>query len=201
MKKRNSILLVLSILLLLTVANNKIAGKTSEPSYKIASTHADYVVFEDLKELEEHADLIIKAKFSGDRELKNWYINDEIVETAAKSFVKVNKVYKGTLDEKIISIYEPAYLTEDTFVNIEGYNLLNEEGNYILFLRKNLVDETYVIVGMYQGKYNLNIDPAKKYQASKNKSIEKSILESYDYLGEEDQFYVLKQQVHKKYND
>jgi len=163
---------------------------------KIASTHADFIIYDSLSEVEKHADLIILAKFIGEREL-NEYKTEEGHTFLRNSIstIKILKSFKGEVDvDSTIQTFEPGYYQEkDSYVTIEGYNLMNEEGEYILFLKKNEAGPVHTIVGMYQGKYDLNMPD--QVTAKVNETDIKS-----EYLGENvEQFNKLKQEVIEKY--
>jgi hypothetical protein len=172
-------------------------------SSPVAILSADHMILDDLNTLEERSTLVVKAKFEGNRTLKEWteISTDVVIATGSESEIKVSKTLKGEIksNSPYIKIYEPAYFKDNVFVSVEGYNLMNEEKEYILFLRPMKDDETYVIVGMYQGKYDLSSSELVKY----DKSIEtyKDIKE-IEFIGEDIEFFnKLKTQVLKKYQE
>ena len=128
--------------------------------YSVAIQYASHFFIDDINTLEELSPLIVRAKYIGERALKEWIDipTGQVVAKGSESKVNITKIVKGEINNNssTISIYEPAYFVEDMFISIEGYNLVNEEGDYLLFLRPMSNEEAYAIVGMYQGKYNLN---------------------------------------------
>lgn len=166
---------------------------------KVATIMADYVICKDISEVEQHSDCIVLAQFTGQREIKNWTEEDgTVVNKSSISTVAVKKVYKGDMKTgDLVTVYEPGYFEGNEYYNIEGYNLMNNNGKYVLFLRKFVEGDTYTIVGMYQGKYDLNItDKAKTSEiAASYESVKNS-----EFFGENaEQFNKLKEQVVKKY--
>ncbi len=110
-------------------------------------------------------------------------------------------VLKGTLPKsqsKKITVYEPAYFEEGNYISVEGYNLMNDGNKYLLYLKPMIDDDSYVIVGMYQGKYALdspdlvkNTPNIKSYHDIKN----------VEYFGDNvEGFNKLKKQVKEKYH-
>jgi len=169
---------------------------TVKENIKIISTHADFIVHEELSEVEKNADLIVLAKFTGQREL-NEYKTEEGHTFLQNSIstVKILKSFKGDIDvDSTIQTFEPGYFQkENEYITVEGYNLMNENGEYILFLRKNTEGPVHTIVGMYQGKYD--VSKPNQVNARANQTDIKS-----EYLGENvEQFNKLKQEVMEKY--
>ncbi|MGZ0051407.1 hypothetical protein [Brevibacillus gelatini] len=173
-----------------------------QKDYRVAISQADFIQFENIEEVEKYSGYIVQAEFTGKRSLKEWNLGEGEVKTASKSEVKIQKVYKGSLEEgDKISVYEPAYFDGDVFDTIEGYNLMNEEGTYVLFLRDTGDKEGYAIIGMYQGKYDISagMQNTKAKQAQPDDTYRS--LEEREYFGENvEQFKKLKKEVLEKYN-
>ena len=109
--------------------------------------------------------------------------------------VKILKSFQGDIDvDSIIQTFEPGYFQkEDEYVTVEGYNFMNEDGEYILFLKKNIEGPVHTIVGMYQGKYDISTPNLVKTKVNQTDI-------GSEYLGEKvEQFNKLKQEVMKKY--
>ncbi|WAA10991.1 hypothetical protein [Fervidibacillus albus] len=184
-------------------ANTDRAEENNEEQYteaKVTVIEADYDLMENIQEVDQSSTLIVKGTFTGNRTLKEWVDEptNTVVATASKSDVQVEKVLKGELENKTISVYEPAYFQDQRFISIEGYNLMEKGHDYVLFLRPMKDDETYVIVGMYQGKYDLDVsEPVKQLQNIQTYEDIKGV----EYFGGNiDQFNELKSQVKKRYN-
>ncbi|KXG11171.1 hypothetical protein PNH38_01175 [Anoxybacillus rupiensis] len=194
------------VLLLVTIAAmisywhfSSVTYNNQSSQTKVAVLDADYDLMNDINEVDRNATLIVKGKFIGNRTLKEWVDEptNTVTATASKSEIRVEKVLKGELKKKEIAVYEPAYFMNDTFVSIEGYNLMQERHNYLLFLKPMIDDDTYVIVGMYQGKYDLDSpDPVKRISSIK----EYKNLKDIEYFGDHiEEFNKLKKQVKEKY--
>ncbi|WP_151735944.1 hypothetical protein [Paenibacillus tengchongensis] len=131
---------------------------SNPPPKKVYSANADYPVLDNVYQLADKADLIVIGKFTGDRTPKIYTDenNTPIIRASISSF-KINKVVKGSINDKNIFVIEPASDEDDAIYTIEGYNLMNTSDKYVLFLN-NSDEEGYRIVGMYQGQYNLSKD-------------------------------------------
>lgn len=170
--------------------------EASQPS--IASAHADFIIYESLSEIENYADLIVLARFTGERKMHEYKTSQGFtILKNSISTIETMKVYKGEASvDQSLQILEPGYYEnqeQEQYNTIEGYNLLNEAGEYVLFLRENDASSPYTIVGMYQGKYDLN--KPDQVNASTNQSDISS-----EYLGPNvEQFNKLKQEVLAKY--
>jgi len=143
----------------ITIAFIVTAGSTfsysKERELKVVSSSADYPQYHNVGQLDSRADLIIEGIFSGDRRVQHWYgADDQLIFSASLSTVSVAKRIKGSSEDNI-QIIEPAYLDKDTLYTVEGYNLMSTKSKYLLFLKQN-PDGTYMLLGMYQGKYNLD---------------------------------------------
>ena len=137
------------------------------------------------------------AKFTGE-----WELNEHKTEEGhtflknSISTVKILKSFKGDINvDSTIQTFEPGYFQkENEYVTVEGYNLMNEDGEYILFLKKNIEGPVHTIVGMYQGNYDVSTPKTVKAKVN-NTEIGR------EYLGENvEQFNKLKQEVMSKYH-
>ncbi|MBD3919349.1 hypothetical protein H8B09_11335 [Paenibacillus sp. PR3] len=178
---------------------NTVANYQEKNELKIVNNHAIHKNYKDLTELEEKADIIIKGRFTGER---NTNVirgsHGEVDYTNSISTINVSESFTGDVAKDTqIRIYEPGYVSNNTYFNVEGYNLLNENGEYILFLRSSN-NGIYSIVGMYQGKFDLKTP--NKITNTKISQLNGVILN--EYLGDNVEHYnSLKKQVVAKYND
>lgn len=129
--------------------------------------------------------------------LSLWEAEDD-VKMASKSEVQIKRVYGGDLAEgQMIDIYEPAFFQDDVFDTMEGYNLMNEEGEYVLFLRGTSDGDAFAIIGMYQGKYDISTSKLARQAQNGEKYQDVADLE---YFGDNvKHFNERKQEVLKKY--
>lgn len=194
-----SLLLVIVAVVLSYSQFSKANNNNHSSQAKVAVLEADYDLMNDINEVDKNSTLIVKGKYTGNRTLKEWIdeSTNTVTAVASRSEIHVEKVLKGVLKKDTITVYEPAYFKDDIFVSIEGYNLMEKGHNYLLFLRPMKNDETYVIVGMYQGKYDLDLsEPVKR--VSKIKKYED--LKGIEYFGENiEGFNKLKKEVKEKY--
>jgi hypothetical protein len=167
----------------------------AEQDIKINSSNAEkYPKYKSVQELEASSDLIVLASFTGERKV-NVYKGAQVETTYTNSIssIEIQKVFKGDIPEKTkVQTYEPGYIEKHTYNNVAGYNLVNNTGKYVLFLRKN-DNNIYTIVGMYQGKFDLNAPEQMLNNGVKTMS-------NSEYLGENvEHFNKLKQEVFAKY--
>ncbi|MEG0856445.1 MAG: hypothetical protein RSG52_08195 [Terrisporobacter sp.] len=91
----------------------------------------------NIKELEDISPVIVKVKVDSKspREMYEWTTLTKVI---------VEEVYKGELDKESIYIFEPfdAYSTNPMIYSLDGYNIMNEDSGYILFLR-DMKDSNY----------------------------------------------------------
>ncbi|WP_332648756.1 hypothetical protein [Lysinibacillus sp. 54212] len=179
--------------------NDKERSNVSQQLISLATGQAKFPLYKDLDELENTADTIVQVKFTGDRKIQNFEQNGIVIDSAAESEVKVKKVYKGNIEKgSTIVIYEPGFMKGEIYQNVDGYKNMNVKGNYILFLKEN-PDNTFVGLGVYQGKFDLDItDPVKQVKLE----MTKEEFESLDYVGEDpSHFNLLKEEVIQKYKN
>ncbi|MFD2169780.1 hypothetical protein [Tumebacillus lipolyticus] len=172
---------------------------------EVVTSQANYKVYENLSELEKDSDAIVLVKFTGERENYEVKQGDVLVDTLSKSTIDVKKAYVGDLKEGKTTVFEQGAIKSGKYHNVEGYKLMDEKGEYILFLRKNKDMDTYSMVGMHQGKYDLRITKKpEKYEESLEGAKKAFASSDYEYLGHDqefDKFYRLKGEVIKKYKD
>lgn len=114
---------------------------------------ASYITPKDLKELDEHSPIVVQGEFTGKRKVDK---DPNVVGPLTISEFKVDKVHKGSIDENIISVLEPFEVSDNNFINIEGYIPMEEDTEYVLFLRENntLDGNQYTIKFMSFGKFS-----------------------------------------------
>ncbi|MVO99809.1 hypothetical protein [Paenibacillus lutrae] len=148
------------------------------PVFKeVAITQADYRIYNNADELEKNSDYIVMAKFEGKRSSVDrksdggqFLLSDTLTE------MKVNRILKGDKDiSNFIIIYEPAFIKDGSLRSTEGYNLVKEGSEYILYLRKVAQGDKkeFMVVGMYQGKYDISrLEPVDTKTSYKNAQSE-----------------------------
>ncbi|MFD2168703.1 hypothetical protein [Tumebacillus lipolyticus] len=202
MKKR-VLLIVAAALVIGSVGYYSMKKEQNYENFGVATTSASFEHHESVDELADEAELIVLGSFTGKRE--NFVAKDgkgDYISTISKSVVKIDKVIKGDKKKNsTIEVFEDCYLTDNQrYIATEGYKWMNEDGKYLLFLTPGTSDNTYVIVGIYEGKFDLT----RKDRAKEHKDLKKAFLDpDVEFLGEDfelEHFYKLKGEALKKYN-
>ncbi len=167
--------------------------------------YAGYYFNNDIKNFEElfsNSDLVVSGIIEGERQKYNG---------AIKTSFKVNDVIKNSsevpnLPDKIF-IFEPSYFHFDNYYVQNGYNIMQNNNEYILFLKhiekpegydyKNDEAITFVPVSTYYGKFQLSNTEVPKvistnqqltYQDIKNQSVvteKQNVIETYQKIQSE----------------
>lgn len=179
--------------LILNIGNTEKIVAQSVPEVQVIQSAAKYKIYSNPDQLSNDSKLIVRAKYSGQRETKDFKsTTGTIIDTVSLTKINIQEVFKGDLKKgDSIKVYEPGYYdNQGTYYNTEGYNIMSETGDYILFLKPTQVDDSYVIIGGYQGKFDTNLADEGKQKALKDK----------DFVGYEvDKFVDLKKQVLLRY--
>lgn len=168
---------------------------------RVASGIADTDHFRLIDDLEKASELVVVATFTGERDLYQRDTESRHVLQLSQTTVRIEKVLKGNAQAgQEITVFEEGLMPEDDlYVTANGYKWMNEDGRYLLFLRSNPVNDTYLIVGIEQGKYDLNLkERAPEYENMKQAFLDPQV----EYMGrdfEYDDFYLLKEQAIRKY--
>ena len=165
--KKSYLIISLSIL----ICGTTYLSSESKDKITYQSMDATYRQPSDIKELEESSDYIIKAIYTGESEIDT---DEEVIAPSTISKVKVDKVYKGNLDESEISVLEPYTLEDNEFNNLSGYMPMTKDCEYVLFLRKNELPQgdQYTIISINYGKYNLSSDSSVKLHTNEIKHLD-----------------------------
>lgn len=209
MKRQYNILSISAVALLvisfLALSNNK--AKKVEDSVQYINLSAKVISYKDFNELDTSAELIIKGtKDHVVETIHNKNPEGEVLSYGTQSAIKVNKVFKS--DNKHIEDGSEIIVQENGAVNkteegtfvygIEGYQLMNENEEYLLFLDKSLTDSNiYFVKGVYYGKVPLkntnkkqiiNVDNVNseelQYQGETSKKLEQIFKEAQNKYGE-----------------
>lgn len=187
---RRNVTVIAATLLIISLfkfASDK--GETEANGVKYINASAKVISFFDFNDLETSSELIVRG--TKDR-VENEYIErdnmGDVIGYGTKSAIKIDKVFKSK-DKEItigshITVLENG-ATEQTnkgtiVYGVEGYQLMNEKEEYLLFLDKSLTDPTiYFVKGVYYGKI-----PLKQPSKGKLQSKEKDIPYDFQYKGE-----------------
>lgn len=143
---------------------------------KLVSISAKIDSVENLDELDDQSELIFKGvKIKGDTSITNIGTDDNPYEDfQTNSRIEIQEIYKDKGSElsvgDIITLEEPAaykrnYLSGKlTYQTYEDYDLMKNDEEYILFVRKSLSNpENYLLISHNLGKYSLNPDEIKLF--------------------------------------
>lgn len=162
----------------------------------------------NLKELINKSDMIVKGQISGVRKNYN---------QALKTKFKINQIIKSgdkSKNIKYIYIFEPSNFHFDNYVIVSGYNVMKENEEYLLFLKhldvpdgyKYKHDEaiTFIPVSTYYGKYQLSGNAAtQKIEMDKVEELKYSDIENYEIVTGDPKilqtFNYLKKEVNKTF--
>ncbi|ASS76605.1 hypothetical protein CIG75_17625 [Tumebacillus algifaecis] len=160
----------------------------------------EYMHYTKVEQLEQEADLIIRARFTGTRNRIDLSITwpaaiDSAPYFVSQSTVKVTKVFKGNVQKgDLLLVNEEGYIEKDTYHGSIGYKWMTKKGDYLLFLERSPNSHVSYIVGNYQGKFDYTTpvdrpeDPSSQLEAFRN--------HRYEYYGEHpNEFYALKKQA------
>jgi len=128
------------------------------------------VIFHDVDQLHSESEYIVGVEVI---ETQSFYVNESPF-TLSKA--KINKVYKGELEENIINILENGGLIEKRNYIFEENPVFNVGEQAIVYLHKYYgpaAEDAYFIRGAYQGKFKFS-DNNKLL--SNNESLENKLL-------------------------
>ncbi|WPS85390.1 hypothetical protein SMD22_01820 (plasmid) [Brevibacillus halotolerans] len=133
---------------------------------KTVNVEAKVVGYKDVEALEKEAEYIVvghlEKDFSEFEPTFKYSPVGRIGEFYTKTDVIIDKVLKGEAGTKTISVLQDAAYIDsptkhkDDLMTIEGYTPMEKGKEYLLFLQKANVDESYNLLGVYQGKFDIN---------------------------------------------
>ena len=138
---------IVGIMTRLSIEDNSYLGKyisfSEGTNYKLSLQEDDNftrIYFDNnisnIKELEDKSDVVIKVKVTPKR---------EVFSQAVRTKVEVLDVYKSdTIKEHSeIYIYEPSYFISNQYISMGGYNIMEEDKEYVFFLKNLTVPNGY----------------------------------------------------------
>ncbi|MGG4033980.1 hypothetical protein ABEV74_09790 [Paenibacillus cisolokensis] len=164
MKFKKTLSVAVGVILLSAAGYMYADGRTT-----ISEIEAMSVTHKSLDELENRSELIVSGEPIAS---ENHFITDEegfVEEGFTITSFKIDSIYANksnkTLNSgEIIKVSEPVYTVDNgikpgkTQFTIEGYELMKKSGRYLLVLRPDLTyPDLYVIVGVNEGKYRLDV--------------------------------------------
>ncbi|WP_314720220.1 hypothetical protein [Parvimonas micra] len=156
-------ILFLSFILLTSCSNGRTKSyennfrKNQYGNHIIADAKLDY--YGNLNDVEKETEVIVLGKKIKQNpstiQKNNGYVNG----VYTISNFKIEKVFKGNFKAgDIIVVFESAGIDEKTgkIYHIEGYELMEKDEKYLLFLRHSETDPWYMISGLKFGKISLS---------------------------------------------
>lgn len=139
-----------------TVNNTKKSVNKDQIVY--AKAEDDGSTFE---KLEENAEIIVKATKVSEENIIMDDVEGRVDDGYTLATVKINEVFNNATDLNIpetIGIYENEYYDSDRKItyHTEGYQKMQENEEYLLYLRKSMTDSFYIILGVNTGKIPLS---------------------------------------------
>ncbi|MED1665963.1 hypothetical protein [Brevibacillus laterosporus] len=138
---------------------------------KMVRVEAKVVGYKNVEALEREADYIVvghlEKDFSEYEPTFNYSSVGRVGEFYTKTDVIIDKILKGETDTKIIPVLQDAaYIDsptkhQDDLLTIEGYTPMEKGREYLLFLSKTNDGESYNLLGVYQGKFDINESESK----------------------------------------
>ena len=156
-------ILFLSFILLTSCSNGRTKSyennfrKNQYGNHIIADAKLDY--YGNLNDVEKETEVIVLGKKIKQNpstiQKNNGYVNG----VYTISNFKIEKVFKGNFKPgDVIDVYESAGIDEETgkIYHIAGYELMEKDEEYLLFLRYSETDPWYMISGLKFGKISLS---------------------------------------------
>ena len=158
-------ILFLSFILLTSCSNGRTKSyennfrKNEYGNHVIADAKVDY--YGNLNDVEKETEVIVVGKKIKQNPSKiqknknNGYVNG----VYTISNFKIEKVFKGNFKAgDVIDIFESAGIDEETgkIYHIAGYEFMEKDEEYLLFLRRSETDLWYMISGLKFGKISLS---------------------------------------------
>jgi hypothetical protein len=137
-------------------------------SYEYVITEAKIIAPQSFEQLDAESEIVIKGTKIGVSEVEFDYYQ-------TISEVRINKIFKDQTNQltsdKTILVQESAALQGDRIYSREGYQLMNNEEEYLLFLRPNLTEPNmFTIKGVYYGKVPLEPIKDMQFKVSEDES-------------------------------
>lgn len=127
----------------------------------VTVVQSNHVVFHEVEDLENYADLIVVGQVKTDLKEDKKVVTENQFGRRDDFYTitpfHVNQYLKGETDTKVIDVVQPLVLTSfDKLLLQEGYSQLKKNSKYILFLKETQQEGLYSIVAVNQGKFNLD---------------------------------------------
>lgn len=124
----------------------------------------------DFVKIKDSSDLILKVKATSDKKVLNQTLLTK---------VQVKKIYKGLdyiKDISLVYIYEPCLIEYTGIATMQGYNFMNNNSEYILFLKKLKVPKGYKMSEKEKISFMITNPKWSKFNMDSIKSEDATIL-------------------------
>ena len=190
-------ILFLSFILLTSCSNGR--TKSYENNFR-KNQYGNHIFIEakldayrNLNDVEKETEVIVLGKKIKQNpstiQKNNGYVNEDYT----ISNFKIEKVFKGNFKAgDIIVVFESAGIDEKTgkIYHIEGYELMEKDEKYLLFLRHSETDPWYMISGLKFGKISLS---------GKKRDLRLEMEKANEYLEEFENEDRIREEAIKKY--
>ena len=164
MKNKFKILFI-SLILLTSCSNGRTKSyennfrKNEYGNHVIADAKLDY--YRNLNDVEKETEVIVLGKKikQNPSTIKKDKVYRGVYGAYTISNFEIEKVFKGNFKPgDVIDVYESAGIDEETgkIYHIAGYELMEKDEEYLLFLRHSETDPWYMISGLKFGKISLS---------------------------------------------
>lgn len=191
MKKKSKLLSIsaLALVVVSTIIFSNTKAEGVNGTVKYVNSPAKIIGYNNFNEMDNSAKLILKgAKKQVIKTILNKDSNGDIISYGTQSAIEVNKIYKSNnvkiKDGSTIIVQENGAVdrteTSTNIYGIEGYQLMNENEEYLLFLDESLTDpNVYFVEGVYYGKV-----PLQETKKSKILKSDAADIQDLEYQGE-----------------
>lgn len=175
MLKRSNVLMIsvataLLIVVIGLVLNNSIIATNADAiDLKYVTSQGKIKGYSDFNALNNDTDIIVKGTKNGVKQTILERKDEVLTDYRTISNVEIKKVFKGPFKNgDTIIVQENAAAEGNTVYSTEGYQLMNENEEYLLFLRESATEpNVYIIKGVVFGKV-----PTAEFNASEEFTFE-----------------------------
>lgn len=182
-------------IVLLIITGLFMFGGNKNKQIQELKVYGDHLLYTNANELEKDADLIVIGHTQKDfKEFPatiNYNENGRYSDYYTVTDVKITKVIKGQYSKDTILVTQRAALDKNKNILIinEDCSIMEKGKPYLLFLKKIDLKDTYGIMSINQGKFNIDNTDTKEKEKEKGESgvqyrnLKEDVLKKYkEYL-------------------
>lgn len=159
--KHKALIFSVSIIALFTVSFSILSYCITDKDIEIVQVHADRIVYKNLNELINAADVVVIGEFCKKTEQSLEYTFDEelkkdiISNTISQNVISVKKILKGDVVDPTIKVSQRYGIDENQnkLITFSELTPMKEADEWIFFLYYDKVYDTYWCAGDYTGRY------------------------------------------------